>query len=137
MEIVTFQCSSHVNLAYVFKVLTQGEIIKVKLESKKVVPWGIILRLFSNHFTSGIFLFYYLKSISFVLEMNSCRLVFHKHTYIHVSTHTHSTPPPTKGFLLSCSLLSANAHTFPRTGLEAIQLSWCLVVIDSCAEERE
>lgn len=137
MEIVIFQCFSYVNFVYVFKVLIQGEIIKVKLESKKVVFWGIILRLFSNYFIFGIFLFYYLKLIFFVLEMNFCRFVFYKYLYIYVSIYIYFIFLSIKGFFLFCFLLFVNVYIFLRIGLEVIQLLWCLVVIDSCVEERE
>lgn len=54
MEIATFQCSSNINFACLFRVLIQGEIIKVKLENDRVIPWGYLLRLFSHYFPFGI-----------------------------------------------------------------------------------
>lgn len=101
-----------------------------------------LLRVCSHHFHFGV-LFILLLEINFCARnefLQNCLSWTYINTctraHMHTRTHAHPYPPPLPK-LCSCSLLTPNVHTLPRTVLEVIQSSWCSVVIDSFAEQWE
>lgn len=129
-EIATCQGWGSFKLACVFRMLIVGVIIRVRWGEQWRATLVSLLRLFSHAFPFEILYILLLETI-FYARNEFLHICLSEHIYTHARGHTLT---PHRSFFCSCSLTTPNVHTLPRTVLEAIQLSWYSVVIDSCGE---